>query len=93
MWRHTALSFYDTVNAKQGDLGSQVLPRNPTGVVWTAGDTVETKWSVRANHGGGCESSSVWPPPPLLPPLLPLPLLLIWMCMQTNTGSVHSPSH
>ena len=48
--------FYDTENAKQGDLGSQVLPRNPTGVVWTAGEIVETKWNVRANHGGGCES-------------------------------------
>ena len=56
VWRHTALSFYDTENAKQGDLGSQVLPRNPTGVVWTAGEIVETKWNVRANHGGGCES-------------------------------------
>jgi hypothetical protein len=44
VWRHTALSFYDTQNAKQGDLGSEVLPRNPTGVVWTAGETVETKW-------------------------------------------------
>ena len=50
VWRHTALSFYDTENAKQGDLGSKVLPPNPTGVVWTGGATVETKWSVRANH-------------------------------------------
>jgi hypothetical protein len=52
-WVQTALSFYDTVHAKQGDLGSKVLPRNPTGVVWKAGATVETKWNVRANHGGG----------------------------------------
>jgi hypothetical protein len=52
-WRHTALSFYDTENAKQGDLGSKVLPPNPTGVVWLAGQTVETKWNIRANHGGG----------------------------------------
>jgi hypothetical protein len=44
VWRHTALSFYDTENAKQGDLGSKVLPRNPTGVVWKAGETVEAKW-------------------------------------------------
>lgn len=52
-WRKTALSFYDTVHAKQGDLGSEVLPPNPTGVVWKAGETVETKWNIRANHGGG----------------------------------------
>ena len=44
-----------TENAKQGDRGSKVLPPNPTGVVWKAGDTVETKWNIRANHGGGCE--------------------------------------
>jgi hypothetical protein len=24
-----------------------------TGVVWKAGATVETKWNIRANHGGG----------------------------------------
>ena len=52
-WRQTALSFYDTVHAKQGDLGSQVLPPNPTGVVWKVGATVETKWNIRTNHGGG----------------------------------------
>lgn len=52
-WRKTALSFYNTVHAKQGDLGSAVLPPNPTGVVWKAGETVETKWTIRANHGGG----------------------------------------
>lgn len=52
-WVPTALSFYDTVHAKQGDLGSVVLPPNPTGVVWKAGETVETKWNIRANHGGG----------------------------------------
>ena len=51
VWRHTALSFYDTPNNKQGDLGSKVLPPNPTGVVWRAGETVETKWNIRANHG------------------------------------------
>lgn len=48
-WVFTALSFYDTVNAKQGDLGSKVLPPAPTGVVWKAGSTVETKWNIRAN--------------------------------------------
>ena len=54
-WRSTQLSYYDTPFAKQGDLGSRVLPPNPTGIVWRAGETVEAKWSVRANHGGGCE--------------------------------------
>ena len=49
VWRSTQLSYYDTPNAKQGDLGSKVLPPNPTGVVWKAGETVEAKWSVRAN--------------------------------------------
>ena len=52
-WTKTQLSFVNTSNAKQGDLGSEVLPRAPTGVVWTAGSEVEAKWSLRANHGGG----------------------------------------
>ena len=51
VWRKTALTYYDTQYAKQGDLGTEVLPPNPTGVVWEAGATVETKWTVRANHG------------------------------------------
>jgi len=38
--------------AKVGDLGSK-LPKLDSGVVWKAGSTVETKWSIRANHGGG----------------------------------------
>jgi len=50
--------------AKQGDLGSEVLPEAPTGITWRAGDVVEAKWSVRANHGGGyqyrlCPSSQL----------------------------------
>ena len=45
--------FIDTEHAKQGDLGSQVLPQTPTGVVWTRGTNVEAKWGIRANHGGG----------------------------------------
>ena len=47
------------MHAKQGDLGSKVLPPNPTGVVWKAGGTVETKWNIRANHGGGCKYSTM----------------------------------
>lgn len=37
----------------EGDLGSKTLPKTPTGVVWKMGASVETKWAVRANHGGG----------------------------------------
>ena len=60
-WTKTQLSFVNTTNAKQGDLGSKVLPRAPTGVVWTAGSEVEAKWSLRANHGGGVSCArSFW---------------------------------
>lgn len=52
-WVHTQLSFRNTSHAVQGDLGSKVLPRAPTGVVWRRGDEVEAIWSLRANHGGG----------------------------------------
>tara|TARA_B110001452_G_scaffold4962_1_gene4606 strand:+ start:36 stop:1118 length:1083 start_codon:yes stop_codon:yes gene_type:complete len=45
--------FTNTTFAKFGDMGSQVLPRMPSGAVWAAGSVVETMWSVRANHGGG----------------------------------------
>lgn len=39
--------------AKQGDLGSKVLPYTPTGIVWKVGGDETAKWSIRANHGGG----------------------------------------
>ena len=42
-----------TANAKQGDLGSKVLPPAPSGTVWQAGGTEQTAISIRANHGGG----------------------------------------
>merc|ERR1719453_797476 len=45
--------FVDTKYAKFGDLGSKVLPYYPTGTVWEAGAVVETRQSIRANHGGG----------------------------------------
>lgn len=48
----TQLSYVDTQFAKQGHLG-HLLPRSPTGVSWASGSTVEVKWSIRANHGGG----------------------------------------
>ena len=37
---------------KQGDLARD-LPAAPTGIVWQAGGIATTKWSIRANHGGG----------------------------------------
>lgn len=42
----------ETIFTKQGDLGSK-LPEQPTGVQWKLGSVVSTKWSIRANHGGG----------------------------------------
>jgi len=45
---------YNTTRfAKQGDLGSKMLPEAPSGTVWTAGELAETGWFIRANHGGG----------------------------------------
>ena len=44
--------YINTSNAQFGDMGSN-LPYLDSGVVWEAGSTVETMWSVRANHGGG----------------------------------------
>lgn len=45
--------FADNIFAKQGDLGSKVLPPAPSGTVWTAGTAVEVAWGIRFNHGGG----------------------------------------
>eukprot|EP00040_Diaphanoeca_grandis_P027648 m.157851 g.157851 ORF g.157851 m.157851 type:complete len:387 (-) comp31067_c5_seq2:77-1237(-) len=36
-----------------GDLGSKVLPRGPSRETWTIGSSVEVKWGLRFNHGGG----------------------------------------
>jgi len=44
--------YVETKYAKIGDLGSQ-LPKQPSGAVWKAGSVVESRWSIRANHGGG----------------------------------------
>ena len=44
--------YINTSNAVFGDLGSN-LPSLDSGAVWKRGSTVETIWSVRANHGGG----------------------------------------
>jgi hypothetical protein len=44
--------FTNTTYATIGDMGSS-LPKFPSGAVWKVGATVETIWSLRANHGGG----------------------------------------
>uniref|UniRef100_A0A7S4B7Q2 Chitin-binding type-4 domain-containing protein n=1 Tax=Chrysotila carterae TaxID=13221 RepID=A0A7S4B7Q2_CHRCT len=48
-----AAVFSSTPFAKQGDLGSHVLPRSAPQVTWKAGGVVEVAWGIRANHGGG----------------------------------------
>jgi len=45
--------FATTEFATQGDLGSKVLPKAPSGTIWTAGTNVEVSWGIRYNHGGG----------------------------------------
>eukprot|EP00965_Chrysotila_dentata_P235413 6200726-Pleurochrysis_carterae.AAC.3 len=49
--------FSDTMFAKGGDMGSEVLPRAPSDVVWRAGDAVQVSWGIRFNHGGGMSMS------------------------------------
>ena len=36
-----------------GDLGSKVLKKMPTGVVWKAGALAEVSFYIKTNHGGG----------------------------------------
>ena len=48
-----AAEYNTTRYAKQGDLGSKVLPRRPTGTVWRRGATARARWQQSANHGGG----------------------------------------
>ena len=49
--------YFPTKFAKQGALGSKVLPPAPSGTVWTAGGTAVTGISIRANHGGTLQLS------------------------------------
>jgi hypothetical protein len=48
-----AAAYNTTKFAKMGDLGSVVLPKRPTGTVWTRGGEARTRWQMTANHGGG----------------------------------------
>lgn len=45
--------YVNTTHARVGDLGSAVLPEQPSGVAWAAGAVVEVAWTIEANHGGG----------------------------------------
>lgn len=45
--------YVPTKYAAHGDYGSKVLPHQPSGVVWKAGDEAEVVWQIGANHGGG----------------------------------------
>eukprot|EP01048_Picozoa_sp_COSAG05_P018255 COSAG05_NODE_2640_length_2812_cov_471.011680_2_plen_98_part_00 len=38
--------YHNTTHAKQGDLGSKVLPAAPSGTVWIAGELAEVSWCV-----------------------------------------------
>lgn len=45
---------YNTTKfAKQGDLGSKVLPKRPSGTVWVRGGIAAARWQNSAEHGGG----------------------------------------
>ena len=46
-------AYNTTKYAKQGDLGSMVLPRRPSGTVWKRGSIAMTRWENTAEHGGG----------------------------------------
>lgn len=47
------IRYQNTSHAKQGDMGSAVLPPRPTGTVWKAGGLADVSWTMRTNHGGG----------------------------------------
>jgi hypothetical protein len=45
---------YNTTKfAKQGDLGTNVLPKRPMGIVWTRGKNATVRFEQTAAHGGG----------------------------------------
>lgn len=48
-----AAAYNTTRFAKQGDLGTKVLPVRPTGTVWRRGGTERVRWQLTADHGGG----------------------------------------
>lgn len=48
-----AAAYNTTIYAKQGDLGSEVLPQRPSGTVWKRGSVAKARWQNTAQHGGG----------------------------------------
>eukprot|EP00037_Helgoeca_nana_P011477 m.103111 g.103111 ORF g.103111 m.103111 type:complete len:400 (+) comp20857_c0_seq2:42-1241(+) len=52
---HAVFSTVDVngTTVKFGDKGSVALPKGPPTVSWKSGATVEVKWGMRFNHGGG----------------------------------------
>jgi hypothetical protein len=40
--------YVNTSHAKLGDAGSEMLPKAPTGVKWSAGMSYEVTWSIEA---------------------------------------------
>ena len=42
--------YVNTSHAKLGDKGSEVLPKAPSGTIWTAGTAVEVSWTIEANQ-------------------------------------------
>ncbi len=46
-------AYNTTIFAKQGDLGSKVLPPRPSGTVWRRGQTATVRFEQTAGHGGG----------------------------------------
>eukprot|EP01052_Picozoa_sp_SAG31_P023003 SAG31_NODE_1862_length_7044_cov_11.784017_5_plen_81_part_00 len=43
--------YRSTKFAKMGDLGSKVLKRLPTGVVWERGGLADVSFYIKSNHG------------------------------------------
>jgi len=46
-------AYNTTIYAKQGDLGSKVLPMRKMGTIWERGTVAKTRWQMTAAHGGG----------------------------------------
>jgi hypothetical protein len=48
-----AAVFASTQFAAQGSTGTAALKKGAPSASWSAGETVEVSWGIRANHGGG----------------------------------------
>ena len=100
--RYNGAEYKTTPFAKQGDLGSRVLPPRPSGTNWVAGGVANVSWYIAFNHGGGCARL---PTPHRAPMRLPTPLRrdlphlrqltrALWLlssAVQTSTGFALAP--